>query len=456
MFGILSYKAWLIDPSFAAKMAPVLMRAIEHGSIEKFFQLNRTQHDQVISGLYAGIEAEPLNVRGEDLPRYYGVKAKNGLKVAVIPMMGAITKNGDACSWGMRDYQNILAKVANDPTISAVVLHHNNTPGGSHDGTPEMAGILNKFKKATLTFVDGYSASAHYYMASQTDHIMMNKLTPSEVGSIGSLIVYQNVQNMIAKGELPTMEIIRAPQSYNKALFNDLEPLTDGMRAELNADLRDVVKSFITDVKKGRGERLAGIPNDHEMFTGKMYGADDAITNGLADSKGSLLDAINKVAELAIAPKQKSTQAPQGQVNTEMKFPKLSKLFSGEAWNKVLSVFTDDQAQLEATEKVVADMEAELTSVKAEKDALATTASAHEAKVTELTTQVQSLEGQVATLNTEKATLQAALDRKPAGHATTVVADSDPEPDSDQKSKFHTSIDDEVAQYQSAIKSKSK
>jgi protease IV len=305
MIGILSYKTWLIEQMYASRMAPIIMRSIEHGTLEKFYEQNRQSNEKIISGFYAGIDADVVYDYEDGLPPYRVAKAKNGKKVAIITMLGAITKNGDMCSYGMRAHQSTMAKILKDTTIAGVVFHFNNAPGGSHDGTPEISHNIRNYKLNTVGFVDGMAASAHYYMASQTKHIMMNSLTDSEVGSIGSLIVSENIQNLIDAGNFPSIEIIRAPQSVNKALFNYIEPLSKELRAELNEDLRTTVDGFIAAVKSGRGNRLQ---DDKEMFTGKMYSADIAIEKGLADSKGTLQDAIN-MAAIPVSVKPASTSS---------------------------------------------------------------------------------------------------------------------------------------------------
>jgi len=320
MIGILSYKTWLIEQMYASRMAPIIMRSIEHGTLEKFYQQNRQSNEKIISGFYAGIESQWSE--GWD---YRIAKASNGKKVALLTMLGPITKNGDMCSYGMRDYQNKLALIARNQEISGVVIHFNNAPGGSHDGTPEIAHYISQFSKPIVSFVDGMAASAHYYMASQTKHIMMNSLTDSEVGSIGSLIVSENIQNLVDAGNFPSIEIIRAPQSVNKALFNYIEPLSKEVRAELNEDLRTTVDGFIAAVKSGRGNRLQ---EDKEMFTGKMYSADIAIAKGLADSKGTLQDAINMAAvSMSVKPASTSSNNKSKEDSMKINFKKASSFF---------------------------------------------------------------------------------------------------------------------------------
>jgi protease IV len=321
MHGILSYKTWLIEPMFANRMAPLILRSIEQGTTEKFFQQNRESNDKKVSRLYGGIDAE--REWPDDGPSYYVAVSKSKKNVAIVSMIGSITKNGESCSYGMRDYENTLAHIAKDERVSGVVIHFNNAPGGSHDGTPEISEIIANYPKSIIAFVDGYAASAHYYMASQSDHIMMNSKTDSEVGSIGSLIVMENIQNMVDAGNFPKIEIIRAPQSVNKALVNAIEELPKGARAELNADLKKTVDGFIAAVKSGRGSVLK---DDGLMFTGQMYATDDAIGNGLADSKGTLQDAINLAADMKAAIPAQSKSSSTNKTNMSLK-SKVSSFF---------------------------------------------------------------------------------------------------------------------------------
>jgi protease-4 len=463
MLGILSYRAWLIEPQFAARIAPVVMRAIEQGNYDQFIQKNRQSNEKVISSLYAGLETESAYASTP----YYVAKAKNGNRVAIIPMMGAITKNGDACSYGMRDYQSTMAKLATDPSISAVVFHFNNAPGGSHDGTPEISYNIFNYSKPTLAFVDGMAASAHYYMASQTDHIMMNSLTDSEVGSIGSLIVSENVQNMIDAGNWPKTEIIRAPQSTNKALFNYIEPLTDSVRAELDAMLKDGVSTFIQAVKNGR-PALSKLSSSDEIFTGKMYGTKQAIANGMADSKGSLMDSVNKAANLKHGKSKSASSGASGtQAIKTMSYK--SKLISAHFGQSESAEETptaeQHQASLEAADTQAAELETANAALVEANAVQATQLASLQASATELTAQVQSLTtanqalaADKAKLQADNTELQAKLAAKPTGQATTVISNSEREENvngdgkesaTNDNQKYMTSIDQKVKEVKS-------
>lgn len=141
-----------------------------------------------------------------------------------------------------------------------------------------------------------------------------------------------------------------------------------------------------------------------------------------------------------------------------MKYPKLSALFGaamswlqGGADGKG-SLTAEQQASLEASEKKIGEMEADLTQAKADNEA-------HTKKIGELEAQVTGLNGQVTTLTnekntlvTEKAELQKKLDEKPTGTATTIVpgegkeASQAADPGAPKaENKYATSVDAEVA-----------
>ena len=431
----------MIEPLFAARMAPVLFRAFERGNIEQFINNSRTSHNNTLSALYAGIDGQYQQDQG---PVYFVSTAKHGAKVAIVPMMGPITKNGDACSFGMRDYQNALSAIAKRQDISAVVMHYNNAPGGTHDGTPEMARFIKNYKLPVLSYVDGVCASAHYYMASQSDHIMMSAYNPSEVGSIGSVVLYQNIQNMMDAGTAPKLEIIRAPQSVNKILMNPVEPLSDNERSELSLKLEKSVNTFIKAVKTGRGEKLS--TENPEIFSGKMYSTRQAIALGLADSKGTLMDAIQKAAALATLPTAPEKEN-HNQYNQEMEFPNLSKLF-GKAESAEKSEQTETnaaQVDLAAAEAKLAEMTGIIENLNQEKAAVLAQLEEKEASITALTEQVNTLNGGITEL-------QAKLDAAPAGAATQVSRAHDLGHENEAEPKYYSQADAEVAELKSKIK----
>lgn len=424
MMDILANKLWLLDEDYLNRMSALIAERLHHGhTIESLIKPHT--HEFLIERMSAllAMEGDGAVISMSES----GPAVRSGNKnIALMAVIGPLSKYGGMCNAGMQDYQQKLNRANADPSIDGIVVIMD-SPGGTTDGTPEFGLAIKNSPKPVGIFGDGMVASAAYWVASQASVIVGNKNNPTAFGSIGAYMVKEDLSNVIESGRMPKAEIIRAPQSTEKTLINPLEPLTEQARTHVREQLSGIVEMFISTVKAGRGDKLQ---TDAEgLFKGRMYAANDAKRIGMIDSVGTLQTAVNKVAELA---RLKSTSAAAStggaQVNSKMKFPKLSNLFSGEAWSKVLSSETEDQATLEAAEQKVAAMEANGIQVQAENEQLKAEKAASDLKIAELTASVTGLEAQVSALTEAKQKLEVtvaeqktALEQKPTGNLTTVI-----------------------------------
>jgi ClpP class serine protease len=476
MFELFQYRAWALSEIYYAELYPVVMKALNlnHDLVKK---KSLAEFDARIELLLSHADpesAQPLSAVDVKLERdtatgMLTTKA-NGKTIALIPVVGPLTKNSDLCTVGMQTYQSLLNRANASSSIDGTVFIMD-TPGGTVDGTPEFGLAVRNSPKPVGIFGDHQVASAGMWIASQADVIVGNKNNYTSFGSIGVLIGLQNYQNVMDAGNMPQVEIVRADQSTDKALVNSVEKISDQSRAALQAELNSIASDFIATVKEGRGAVLD--TNADKLFNGKMFSANEAKKIGLIDAVGTLQTAVNKVAELARA-QQKSTSVPPsgGQVNTNMKsFTKLSALL-GAAWASLFhsgseaanSSLTPEQlASLEASEKKLTDQEADIAQLKADTQAKDT-------KIASLSTQVSELTAQVSTLTTEKTTLQSTVDaqkaelaKKPTGTPTTVISDDKKEGKQasdqgatveDDRAKYRTSVDQQADEIRSTKKPK--
>jgi ClpP class serine protease len=114
------------------------------------------------------------------------------------------------------------------------------------------------------------------------------------IGSIGVLLVLADQSQALEKQGIK-VQIIRADGSQDKALVNGVEPVSDETMAELKATLNACRAEFVGYVRRGRAGKL----QSNEVFTGKMYTATQAVSNGLADRKGNLQQAIQRAIQLS-------------------------------------------------------------------------------------------------------------------------------------------------------------
>ncbi|MGI4835095.1 MAG: S49 family peptidase [Janthinobacterium lividum] len=218
----------------------------------------------------------------------------SGSKVAIIPVQGTVQKRGGYCSLGTKDLVAHLQAAGRDPEISAIVLDID-SPGGQVDGTEEFAQAVALSAKPIVAYIDGLGASAAYWIAAQASSIFINSASTGYAGSLGVLCMSINQTDFLEKQGIK-VEILRSSRATDKARLNPVEPLSDDVRAAVQADLDQIGETFISAVEKGRAGKLS---TKEDVFTGKVYKGSDALKHGLVDAIGSLQDAVNQAAKLA-------------------------------------------------------------------------------------------------------------------------------------------------------------
>lgn len=438
MLSVLQHRHWALDEAYFERISAIIVSRLRHGHTIEGLIEKKTIEDRLplIQSMLAIPEGHPDVIESQQdfkmvLDQASGlplVQCQNG-NVAVIPVVGALTKYGDLCNYGMQDYQRMLSAANASPNVDAIVMIID-SPGGTVDGTPEFGLAVKNSSKPVGVFGDSLVGSAAMWVASQAVVIVGNKNNPTQFGSIGTLMIKQDFSKMQEMGQIQMVEIIRAPQSTDKALVNSFEPIPDGARTELMSQLRDITNQFIDTVKKGRGEALnADTPG---LFTGKTFDVYASKKAGLIDSVGTLQTAVNKVLDVAATRKK---MASNQSTNTNMNILQ----FLGLSKEQKAQLSSEDQAKLDQLEAKYTGQEQQISALETEKGALA-------AKLSEKETELTAAKAKVEEL-------QKKLDEKPAGHATTVVGAQDPgKENEEQKKKFHTSVDDEAASARAQMK----
>lgn len=321
MLELLQYRAWLLSENYYGRVYPLLVDRLKLGhSVDGLIKHQTEDAIGAIIGSYLsvpetpGVEANVEMTFSYDEPTGLRVARANGKNIALITMVGPLTKRGELCSYGMMHYQQMLNRANAAANIDGTVIILD-TPGGTVDGTPELALAIRTSSKPVGVFGDGMVASAGMWLASQAQVIVGNKNNPTEFGSIGVLMSLPNYQNVMDAGFFPNVKIYRASQSYEKALVNSIEPITEEAEKGLQQDLNNIASQFIAAVKSGRGAKLN--TKAEGIFNGRMYDVYESKQHGLIDAIGTLQTAINKVAELA--KQQKRAQGNVADSDTEQK-----------------------------------------------------------------------------------------------------------------------------------------
>jgi protease-4 len=263
-------------------MANILLARAAHENLASL-----VNHERRKSPYYASPSAIGSGSGYKYTPK---VKSKSGL-VAVIPIIGSMSRYGDLCSYGTEDIGAWIMEANADPMISGIVLEIN-SPGGEVDGTELLGEIVAQSPKPIVSYVAGMAASAAYWVASQSREIIMESETSSEVGSIGVLSMHVDASVAYEK-EGYKVTIIRSEGSENKALFNSIEPVSEEMIQKVRSDMKPIRDAFVGRVLSGRPQ-IIGDVYDGSMFNGKA-----AVKNKMANSIGYLGDAVRRVDILA-------------------------------------------------------------------------------------------------------------------------------------------------------------
>jgi protease IV len=466
MLELLQYRSWCISEEFYNTVVPTLSKWLATGHSIDMFVNKKTmaEHVAAIQGLLQNnddIDGGTLKMSASfDSATGLPVITAGNFSIAVIPMVGVLTKYGGACAYGMQDYQSMLSRAIASEKIDAILIKAD-SPGGTTDGTQELATVVRDSPKLIGTFIDGLNCSAMYWISSQGKGPMIaNKFNTNTIGSIGTYGLYENISGKLEKEGI-TAKIIRAKQSTKKIAINPLEPLTPEGETEMVENATAINSVFISYVQSAR-------PNvDKSVFDAGVYGSNKAKQSGLIDGVGTMQTAVNKMIEQIRKEKSQGTSGRKPNANTEMKFTKLSALL-GAAWASLFhsgseantSLSPEQIASLEASEKKLSDSEALNAQMKADNEAHIKKMGELEQTVSEQAAQITALEGERKTLTEENAKQKAELEKKATGTATTVIPGIGEEGQAadqgatTEKNKFHTSVDDEVAKYESLSKRK--
>ena len=197
-------------------------------------------------------------------------------QVAVISMIGEMTKYNSWCSLGAQGYVNEILSAQNNPEIKGIILKIDG-PGGNADAIAEFANIKNIITKPVVSLVDK-AYSLHYWVAAMFgDKIMMNNNITAGVGSIGAMLSFNKPKDEII--------MIRPEESEDKN--QEYLDALEGNYEKIQAKLSVLAQKFQNGVKLAR-------PNvDASALSGKTYFAEEAIQLGLADEMGSLESAYS-------------------------------------------------------------------------------------------------------------------------------------------------------------------
>jgi signal peptide peptidase SppA len=202
--------------------------------------------------------------------------------VAIIPVLDTLVNRGawlDSRS-GLTSYEGLAAQLraaGQDPEVRSVLLDIS-SPGGEAAGMASLANLVRQVRdtKPVMAFVNDMAASAAYGLASAANEIVISPT--SILGSIGVVMLHADRSGeLAAQGVKPTLIFAGS----HKVDGNPFEPLSDAVRADLQASVDAHYRQFLNTVAQGRGRKLTA---DMARATeARTFIGTEAITLGLAD-----------------------------------------------------------------------------------------------------------------------------------------------------------------------------
>jgi protease-4 len=203
-------------------------------------------------------------------------------------------------SYGTESKTKFLKAIYDIPNIKGVVLDIN-SGGGEVDGTMTFANAIKNRNKPVVALVNSIAASAAYWIAQNSDTILMNDST-AQVGSIGVMMTFIDDQKYWEDMGIKWVDIIAdKSQDKNKGYFDALKGKYQTIKNESLNPLREMFAQAVIDARGTKIDLEA-----ENVLSGKMYfasatpsGNKSAIDVGLADGIGDMEAAINQVLKLA-------------------------------------------------------------------------------------------------------------------------------------------------------------
>ena len=225
--------------------------------------------------------------------------------VAVVSICGPLlerARSGWFSSWD--GYDSVLARVEcalMDKAVSAVVLSFDSPGGmatGMVDGARAIRMAADRYGKPVVAHAGSMACSAAYGLAVAADHLMV-----TSDGTVGSVGILATIVDRTKQNEQEGLNVVVLRSGALKADGHPDIPLTAAATSRLNARVTQLAGMFAAWVGERRGMTADAVL---ALQGGVAYGA-DACTKSLADSVGTLADAVATAAALANKPKGNPT-----------------------------------------------------------------------------------------------------------------------------------------------------
>jgi ClpP class serine protease len=263
---------WAIDSSYADGYKSDILNFIKGNNLGLAVE---NQKPQSILNLYsAGKRIDLGEEAGDRLDSETEITTSGEAVVAIISIVGPIIKYSEPCGQtGMEELNDIIEACIANPQITAIILKVD-SGGGEGDAVQNISKTIKGSSKPIIGYIDSMAASACYWILSNCSEIWMGNSTDM-AGSIGTYVTLPDWKGYFESQGLKIEEIYATLSTEKNKDFTDaIAGKPEGLRKNFIDPFNE---SFIAAVKANRPSV------SQEVFTGKMYYANDAIAAGLVD-----------------------------------------------------------------------------------------------------------------------------------------------------------------------------
>jgi signal peptide peptidase SppA len=203
--------------------------------------------------------------------------------VAVIHLSGILERHLSIFGYflggtSMTEVEEAFKRALASPEVSSILLHID-SPGGTADGTVELAETIfaARGRKPIVALADSMAASAALWIGTAADRFLLRG-PQAMTGSVGVIAMHVDRS---ARDTAMGLRITEVASSDKKKLLTPHQPITDAGLAEMRRRVDFVHGLFVEALARHRGvnaERVAS-----EWGTGEIFFGQQAVALGLAD-----------------------------------------------------------------------------------------------------------------------------------------------------------------------------
>jgi len=200
--------------------------------------------------------------------------------VALVPIEGVIAPGLDASA---ENIVPIIERACAAAHVDSLVLDINSGGGSPSEAERIIAAVKqcrsgdsDKPGKKVYALINGVGASAAYMIAMSADEIFAGRY--SIVGSIGAIMRMNDASEMAHRLGIRELTYRSAPLKGGPSMLSGSTPADDAAANDLVVSMG---RQFLSEVQKARGPALK-LPED-EVFSGRVWTADQALSAGLID-----------------------------------------------------------------------------------------------------------------------------------------------------------------------------